>query len=124
MIKLQNAKLVSLTMNKTAREGYYGFTLTAVYKYENEQGEWEATFKDIPLPITTDTLPEVSMRSHEEFIDDIFIPSTFVNLGYGDQPVYHKFFEEKLIKEKVHGMTIEEIEKELGYKVRIVKEKE
>lgn len=123
MTKLENAKLVSLTMNKTNREGYYGFTLTAVYKYEDEQGEWEATFKDIPLPITTDTLPEVSVRSHEEFIDDTFIPATYVNLGYGDQAVYHVFCEGKLIKEKVHDMTIDEIEKKLGYKVRIVKER-
>lgn len=49
---------------------------------------------------------------------------SFFNLGFGELQCVDNNYEIEVIKEKPHEMTISDIEKNLGYKIKIVSEKE
>lgn len=48
----------------------------------------------------------------------------FFDLGFGELQCVDNNYEIEVIKEKPHEMTISDIEKNLGYKIKIVSEKE
>ena len=47
---------------------------------------------------------------------------SFFNLGFGELQCVDNNYEIEVIKEKPHEMTISDIEKQLGYKIKIVSE--
>lgn len=119
-----NYRLISFDVYQEQPSGYY--FAKAVYQCEDEQGIWEMTYPKIHLPILQSSCPIVN----QEF--GITGDIVTIDLGFGELPlksIYRAwkggevFAERKLIKEKVHDMTIAEIEKKLGYKIKIVGEK-
>lgn len=106
MLKLSKLKRLEL---KKDGSGYY---LSAIYEFENEAGVHRAIF-----PIELLNSPVISR-------EDWRCPGK-IDLGFGELPLEgDPGYTIKTIREKVHDVTIEEIEKKLGYKIRIVKEKE
>lgn len=96
-----------------------GYFLSARYRIEDEHSIREIS------------LPKISLRIFEEYLalrwnNDGWRNMAEADIGFGfctlrdvggDTPIY---FTETVIEEKVHEMTLDEIEKKLGYKVKIV----
>lgn len=117
-------KLKDLQLHKEETENTNGWYLSAVYQHENEVGIYEVTIPKIWLPI----------RYGEPIITTSVCKSTYlsaestIDLGFGELTICrddrgHNFYE-KLIEEKIKDMTLDEIEKKLGFKVRVVTKKE
>lgn len=86
--------------------------------------------EEVRIPKIVLTSENTKMRIFEE--GGMFFSLRRVDLGFGPlrlEPVYDLEsnakvdFVVKLIKEKTHELTIEEIEKKLGYKVKIIAKK-
>ena len=101
--------------------------LKLVYQYETDSGVYELIIPKIALDICTTRIPTLSQEN------------SLINPGYNAWFGSHEYDLEKAstkytgvsvayvintIEEKKHEMTLEEIEKKLGYKVKIVSEKE
>lgn len=108
-----------LILAETYEDVDNGFYMKLVYTYTDELGKHELTFPKVELPFNQTSLPDITCLSK----NDVFlIPNESMHLFEGS--IYwsnekHYFFD-RITEPKVHRMTIEEIEKELGYKVEIV----
>ena len=120
-MRMYDYKLKDLQLHKEKlsefSETYY---LSAVYHYEDNAGFYEVTIPRIVLPIC-----KPSIKQNMYYYDTM--PECHIDIGLGDLRMVPdkegNCYYQKLIREKVHDMTLEEIEKKLGYKVRVVSEK-
>lgn len=107
---MENVLLKSF--NVYEEEGLY--FARVVYRYEDAQGLWELTVPKVCLPVEP-------YRFELELDPD----GGTLSFGLGKcrmHPVDMDGYVKKvLIEEKIHDMTVEEIEEKLGYRVRIVK---
>lgn len=118
-INLVNAKL---------NEDYSSLSLT--YEYINTDGLHRRTYPNIPMNIVQHTLPDIREITCElPYIirepKDLLSSRQFeINVGYGYVKIDTDgiIFEDKLIEPRVEELTIAEIEKRLGYKVKIVRD--
>lgn len=107
-------KLIDLSLNTDAI-GYY---LSAKYRVEDYNSVRELDISKIRFRVCEDT---VQIRRTGELY-----PQVQINLGLGFMPVVRDgsdnevYFTETVLEEKTHEMTLDEIEKKLGYKVKIV----
>lgn len=95
------------------------------YTYEGNDGTHEVIFPKIDLGFYTEQIP--SIENHlplyariDNCYGDSFTLRDAETPGYRTQVCYF----DKLIKPAVKEMTLEEIEKKLGYSVKIVNKKE
>ena len=99
------------------------FYLDATYDIETESQKFMVHIPRICVPIRKDY---VSIRCETDF--DSIYDATRINLGFGELNVRKDedghFYTVTVTEEKVHEMTLDEIEKKLGYKVKIVNKKE
>lgn len=107
--------------------------LKLVYEYEDERGVHELIIPKIDLEIRTDCLPTIS---HDYYAGPMDILNYYINRGSDtfillrDDVVVRKngvrlacenaAYVINTLKEKPKEMTIAEIEKKLGYKVKLV----
>lgn len=107
---MENVRLKSF--NVYEEKGMYFAHI--VYQYEDNRGLWELTVPKVRIPV-------------DIYSFDIERDPDGGTLSFGlgkcrmypvDIGVYAK---KVLIEEKIHEMTVEEIEEKLGYRVRIVK---
>lgn len=101
--------------------------LKLVYEYEMDSGVYELTMPKIELDICTKRIPTLSQ-------DNSLINPSYhawfgsheydLKLGKTEYSVGSVAYVIRTIEEKKHEMTLEEIEEKLGYKVKIVSEKE
>lgn len=112
-VKLTELKLHSDSL------GYY---LSAKYRVEDISSIRELDFPKIRLGVNPN---KVGIRD-----DDGIWSHPKVDIGFGFLELNHQggrpevYFTETVIEDKTHEMTIAEIEKKLGYKIKIVGEKE
>ena len=85
-----------------------------VYRYEDEKGLWELTVPKLRIPLELDSF-KIKTDTAGGPIDIDFGKWRMYPV---DEDIYAK---NVLIEEKIHNMTVEEIEEKLGYRVRIVK---
>lgn len=88
-----------------------------VYRYEDEKGLWELTVPKLHIPLQ----PYSFKIETDNAGGTMDIGSGKWRMYPVDMDVYAR---KVLIEEKIHDMTVEEIEEELGYRVRIVKGEE
>lgn len=118
---MKNCNLVDLQLHKEELvKNIFTYHLSAVYRCENNCGVYEVEIPRIELPISND----FNMKNEFGFYGPC---NHTIDIGFGDLTMIsdehgNKFYE-RLIKEKIHDMTLDEIEKKLGYKVRVVSEK-
>ena len=103
--------------------------LKLIYEYEDTDGLHRVIFPKVSTTITTSYIPIIT--SWPEFTIE---PNLFFKHAGNEFPILkadvHEFdvddvyLVDKLIKPNTKEMTIEDIEKELGYKVKIVNKKE
>lgn len=113
--KLENLQLYS-------EEG--SWFLKAIYLYENDCGIYEVVVPKIHLIIRKEPIFSRGLCNYHSWIKK---PDT-IDLGFGDcimcEDADGAIYYQKLIKEKIHDMTLDEIEKKLGFKVRVISKKE
>lgn len=102
------------------------FYLKFIYEYEDMNGVYELTLPKVELPIDVKNIPKI-----EEDCDlsSVMIRKNYIVFGKNNvlwlqpdkkQHVYYL----KLLEDKRVELTMEEIEKRLGYKIKIVNDKE
>ncbi len=108
---IEKVQLDGLKLNRDD-QGYY---LSAQYTIEDRGTIKEVCFPKIRLKIGED-------RLHIEYTYN----SCRVDMGCGswlvEPNIIGVYYTEKVIGEKIYEMTLSEIEKKLGYKVKIVSE--
>ena len=99
--------------------------MKAVYEKENKYGKYEVTFPKINMNFLLNSIPvieretQISDPSYSRYDSDICI-----NTGenqYRLEPVEGDIcYTEKVLEEYPQKMTLEEIERKLGYKIEVV----
>ena len=98
------------------------YYLSAIFDYEDKKGFYELSVPKIEFPVSQHC--EVNLVSGH---DELNVPYRIVDvdLGFGSL-LYAKsfnsegdFFKLTCLEEKVHEMTLDEIEKALGYKIKL-----
>ena len=112
-----NLKDVKLIKNKL-NDSLYPYSLTVTYETKDEFGNThELVIKNVDLPICCKS-QHISFR---ESLGHRWAPERFIDIGYGEtQFSKNTTIEDKIIKYAVKEMTIEEIEKKLGHKVKVI----
>lgn len=99
------------------------YYLMAVYHHENEKGIYEVIIPKIRLFIRKEPSMKIPLQRYGRYAE-----TPTIDLGFGDCAILSDadgaMYMEKLIEEKIHDVTLNEIEKKLGFKVRVVSEKE
>lgn len=118
---------VELTDLQLYHAGADGYCLSAKYRVEDEHSIKEVYIPKIRLGVRSDWLIVNYLNSYDDFDNSRYT----ADIGFGAlQMLPEKInghdvcFTETTIKEKHHEMTIAEIEEKLGYKIKIVGEKE
>lgn len=115
--KHKNVKLTRISLGRDS-VGYY---ISVIYEYEDERGFHELRVPRILLPIDENKFPNISVPDYS--IGDRF--SVMIDIGFGPAYIYKDtdkdtFIEDILVQEKIHRMTITEIENKLGYRIEII----
>ena len=114
--EMYNCKLVLATIYEDCDNILH---MKLVYTYTDELGKHELTFPNVELPFEQTGLPDITHLSED---GAVLVPDKRMRLLEGF--VYwsnekHYFFD-RITEPKIHRMTVEEIEEELGYKIEIV----
>lgn len=91
--------------------------LSATYIQETDAKIERITILKIDLPVAYFTEPVMT------FTANCLGPTVFIDMGFGDLAIHQvdgKFYTIDTIKEKTVDMTMAEIEKKLGHKIRII----
>ncbi len=118
-------------------------TLTKVVPYKTERGEWRleltCTYEakngkhEVTIPACEFPVNPNNLYIHQEFHDTDIVPqATYYLEGMRELRLFpatnpdrtHYVLTDKLVEPRVEEMTITQIEKELGYKVKIVNEED
>jgi hypothetical protein len=115
----EDIKLTKFVLEQDER-GYY---LSAKYRVEDEHA-----IREIDIPKIRLHLNNEQIRIDYKHDPYSLASSALIDLGFGMLPLDYVtddnanvfVFKEQIIEEKYTDMTLEEIEKKLGYKVKIV----
>ena len=126
----KNERLIDCIPYKASDGSWY---MRLIYGYEDEKGKHEVVFPKVQLPVATATIPfptRVRLQGDwPSFISDVCsIP------GLDSIPIYEDTWDGAVVRgvkeaacvfdivtdPAVQELTVEEIEKRLGYKVKIV----
>ena len=124
--KAENVKLVYAKAYQDKNDTWY---MELKYEYEDESGIHERYYPKVEFPFFCGKLPSEEFSSdrfgRDELTIGLFTNEVAVFRGnfwnpHSDRMMHDVCVIDNLIKPAVHEMTIEEIEKELGYKVKII----
>ena len=127
-LKAENVKLVDATAYQDENGTWY---MGLRYRYEDESGIHERYYPKVEFPFFCGKLPPEELSSdrfgRDELTISLFTNEVAVFRGNFLNPVtgrmmHDVFIIDNLVKPAApaHEMTIEEIEKELGYKIKII----
>lgn len=126
--KAENVKLVDATAYQDKNGTWY---MELQYEYEDESGVHRRYYPKVEFPFFCGKLPPEEFSSdrfgHDELTISLFTNEVAVFRGNFLNPVTGRMMHDVYIIDNpvkpaapAHEMTIEEIEKKLGYKVKIV----
>ena len=111
------------------REGDEWF-MRLEYEHEDNRGKHLVTLPKVDFPCSLKYKPNVDFRDYmvnfglNEFASIMISESLNLHEGNVTDPLTNKtintFYTDIIVEPKIHDLTINEIEKKLGYKVRIV----
>lgn len=90
-----------------------GYALEATYIIENDSGIYEAKIDGVRLPVNPSYCMMASSLSSDAYWE------RSIDIGYGDQPF--DSYTVTTLEEKVKEITMADIEKKFGCKVKIVR---
>ena len=105
--------------------GQIDYCLSLTYIKTNQFGKWKINYPKVVLPILKHGLPNVLPemngwnRSGTSYFIDIGLPETLPLLPGGSVEAVYTV---EQLEEYVQEMTLEEVEKKLGHKVKLVTE--
>ena len=114
-LEFQNVEDINISFNKDI----YSYVINISYRHTDREGNVDIiSIRD--LPITIDPYPIVNRKF------SCYGCETSINLGFGSLDFYPGITSEETrrIHTVTKEMTIDEIEEKLGYKIKIVKEKQ
>ena len=128
-LKAENVKLVDATAYQDENGTWY---MGLRYRYEDESGIHERYYPKVEFPFFCGKLPPEEFSSdrfgRDELTISLFTNEVAVFRGNFLNPVTGRMMHDVCIIDNLvkpaapaHEMTIEEIEKELGYKIKIIK---
>ena len=133
-IMKNNVQLVEAT---AYTDDYGDWFLKLVYTYDDDKGKHKVIFPKVDLPFNQYSIPgHISDQERGEFIYmanayqyGVDYAMCHVRKGIVANPLTNEKLDpctmaDILVEPKVHEMTLEEVEKKLGYKVKIVSNKE
>lgn len=133
-IMKNNVQLVEAT---TYADDYGDWFLKLVYTYDDDKGKHEVIFPKVDLPFNQHNIPYyISDPERGDFIGmlNVYqygIDDALCNARKGivvnpltNEELVSCAMADILVEPKVHEMTLEEVEKKLGYKVKIISNKE
>ena len=132
VIERINNKAAILT-NVNIYKGYDNvYYMCLDYKYQDDDGEHIVKFPKVDFPFSTHCIPFVSRYCGKKHFDYTIQPKYPIYLHPCDSaidPITHARLKgvcvmDRLVTPAVKKMTIDEIEKALGYKIEIVDKKE
>jgi hypothetical protein len=111
-------KLTDLQLHKENGKYY----LSAIFLHEDNKGIYEASIPKIEFPIPLEC--ELNSTSYVDSWNRTVHYEANVDFGFCKLDVLpfdgkDKFFTMTCLEEKVHEMTLDEIEKALGYKIKL-----
>ena len=96
------------------------YYLSVLVEYEDERGIYEISIPKIEFPVGQNCIIEKTTENRN------YKPCTTVSLDFGLGELYAEPFDDSghyytinCVEEKVHKMTLADIEKELGYKIEL-----
>ena len=108
------------------REGDMWF-MRLEYEYEDNRGKHLVTLPKVDFPCSLWYAPNIDFCNcmvTEEFASIEISESLNLHKGSVTDPLTNKtinaFYTDIIVEPKIHDLTLDEIEKKLGYKVRIV----
>ncbi len=131
----KNERLIDCIPYKTSDGSWY---MRLIYGYEDEKGKHEVVFPKVKFPIPTEYVPIPASRDFGSCFGLFHSGGCHIS-GLDEIPVYEDTWHDAVIRgvkdaacafdivtdPAVQELTVEEIEKRLGYKVKIVsKEKD
>lgn len=133
---------ISVPQNPTKKHEYKSvelyeekgqYYLKLVYTTEDDREIKEITIPRIKLPVNDDILPNIDVHHDYDPLGYPLTPRARIKCGYGgdlqlekgkvDDTIGDVYYVVKVLEEKTHELTVAEIEKKLGYKVKIVSDK-
>ena len=113
---MNDCKLILATTYQDEDNKFY---MKLVYTYTDELGKHELTFPKVELPFNQRGLPDIvqSMEGETFLIGEQKMRLLEGRVYWSKE---QRYFFGRITEPRVHRMTLEEIEKELGYKVEIV----
>ena len=124
--KVESVKLVDATTYQVENGTWY---MELQYEYEDKSGVHRRYYPKVEFPFFCGKLPTEEFSSgcfgRDELTISLFTDKVVVFRGNFSNPMTGQIMSDvcvidNLIKPAFHEMTIEEIEKELGYKIKIV----
>lgn len=109
------------------------YYLKLVFTTEDDREIAEVTVPRVKLPLSTDVFPSINIRHDYDICGYPLPPDATIKCGRGsdlrlekgkvDDVVDGVYYVAKILEEKTRELTLAEIEKKLGYKVKIVSDK-
>jgi hypothetical protein len=96
------------------------YYLSALIVHEDKKGIYEVSMPKIRFPVQHECYIDITENKFERCVSLDFGLGRLYAEPTGDDKTY---FTMTCLEEKVHKMTLPEIEKILGYKIEIIKEK-
>lgn len=112
--KLENASVYSVDDK---------FYIMLEYRYEDNDGVHELTIPKVDFPFKQDKYP-VFYRKEANGAPYILANDHVIPLLKGQVGDAYEYAVDVIVEPAVHEMTIDEIEKKLGYKVKVVTKEE
>ena len=112
-LESQNVEDIKISFNKDINS----YVINVSYRHTDREGNVDIiSIRDLPITI----------KPYPDFNISCFECETSIDLGFGSLDFYPGITSEEIrrIHTVTKEMTIEEIEEKLGYKIKIVKEKE
>lgn len=103
------------------------YYLDVIYEAENEKGVYELHIPHIEIPLQIDRIPTIHVENNGFMSDTCCIEWLDSRMHTRMDNTKHDvkgFYSLKTLKEKRQEMTLEEVEKKLGYKIKLVTKKE
>lgn len=118
---MSDLKLKNLQLYKE-NDKYY---LSAIFDQEDEAGFYEIFVPKILFPIAPNCSMDIDIGTaiFGMLYNTVAVDFGIVRLYAEPFDNEKNFYTKKLISEKAHAMTLEEIERELGYKIKIKESK-
>lgn len=126
----KNERLIDCIPYKASDGSWY---MRLIYGYEDEKGKHEVVFPKVKLPIPTEYIPIPASRDFGSCFGLFHGGGSYIS-GLDEIPVYEDTWHGAVVRgvkeaayafdiitdPAVQELTVEEIEKRLGYKVKIV----